>query len=128
MTGADRRPFLTRSEQGLLVPPEMAGLDPEQRRLANQAVRSGTIVADPRLASAVAVRARHVQTSSALLLVCWGVAVGLAVASFRSAPALIRVVDVLLVAGVVVGTAMTLAAMSRARRAAALNRGQPDQR
>jgi hypothetical protein len=107
---------------GLFVPPDMEGLDDEQRRLVNYAVRTGTYAGRPELAPAVVGEVRRTRYVSALLGFCWFITVAIRVASFRSDPALLRLLDVLLVVGVVAGTASVTRSLWRARQAESLNR------
>jgi len=58
-----------RRRSGPIVPPELQGLDPQDRRIVAAALSGGGRVADPELARAVVAQARRQQRVTALFIV-----------------------------------------------------------
>jgi hypothetical protein len=112
-----------RRRSGVLVPPELQGLDPQDRRIVTAAVTGGGRVADPDLATAVVAHARRQQLAMGLLLAGGSIGVILRIAALASDRRDGWVIpDLLVIAGWLVLAVMMVSSVVRARRAIAANR------
>lgn len=103
------------------LPPHLAGLEPDQRRLVSATVNSGAACPDPRLAGAVVTEARLKLRATTALMLSALIAIGLRIASLQSSRGVERILDVIFLVFFVFVTTYAVPALVRAKRAATLN-------